>query len=716
MAGTRIVVDGLWRCLCPSVDTPALLRAINGSTATAQPALRRTPRPGAGRRGHRTLSNSAQHGIEPYATVMSAEASVNATKPPYYTHQLRHIHAGATDRIGRLDLMSSRGPNGTIQRPLPPPKSELNDEKALIHLLRAQPPCWSQLQAASTPIIYEALRQLQDSMCGIDKIEAIARFLLEERAEPPTSALCEAVLRANCSKDGSADAVKDVLQLLDDSTIEATPSLYHAALAVLAIHPDYVTRAVILSKMKERWIDVSPDGMISVAIGLLRDGQFERAIEHLDKMTAASTSAGGEAAPPPWLLDVYVYVFLQEGFLDDALKIIDQRVLRESDLVTPNLWFVMLEACCRWSHYEGLVYVWNRAVKSASGRSILTPSDAMALEILNIASQNGDSNLAAAVMQMLAARGTKLGLPHFEAMLDCYCQAGNIGKALQVLCIMNNANIIPEQATTRSLFIRLVESSEASLDDAVDSLFSLKKQYGTIPLAAFNVVIEAMLEYGAKPASDEENGPAGEDSPSTLMALDLYRHVRQLCPSGPNRMTFRLLFGACTNPQHLNFLLCEMQSFGLRPDIAYVNQVVHDNAKYGSLNAAISHVHDLMDAEEIAGTYKFEDTNSALDKELTENAAAVSDTLSEDAEVVFAADSSSSVTLSDHGRPWINRRAATALARRCIEEKDDRINAIAAASRRRGRPMDKILAIARKGPPVKPIIGVPRLIDEDEMA
>ena len=644
---------------------------------------------------------------------MSAEAVGNTSKPPFYTHQLRHLHAGATDRIGRLDLLSIRGPDGTIQRPPLPPKPEFNDEKALVHLLRAEPPCWAQLQAASTSIIYEALRQLQDSMCGIDKIEAIARFLLEERREPPTSALCEAVLRANCSKDGSADAVRDVMRLLDDSVIEATPGLYHAALAVLAVHPDYVARAVILSKMKERWIDVSPDGMISVAIGLLRDGQFERAIEHLDKMTAASTSAGGEAPPPPWLLDIYVYVFLQEGFLDDALKIIDQRVLRESDLVTPNLWFVMLEACCRWSHYEGLVYVWNRAVKSASGRSILTPSDAMALDILNIASQNGDSNLAAAVMQMLAARGTKLSLPHFEAMLDCYCQAGNIGKALQVLCIMNNANIVPEQATTRALFMRLVESSEASLDDAVDSLFSLKKQYGTIPLAAFNVVIEAILEHGVRPAPDEENVLASGDSPGILMALDLYRHVRQLCPNGPNRMTFRLLFRACSDPQHLNFLLCEMQSFGLRADIAYVNQVVHDNAKYGSLNAAIGHVHDLMDAEEIAGTYNVEDASSASDKELAGSEAAVGDTVSEDADVAFAADTSSSVTPSDHRRPWINRRAATALARRCIEDKDDRIHAIAAASRRRGRPMDKILALARNGPPVKPIIDVPRLMDDD---
>ncbi len=40
--------------------------------------------------------------------------------------------------------------------------------------------------------------------------------------------------------------------------------------------------------MKERWLDLSPEGLQSVAAGLLRDGQYELALDRLESMTAAA--------------------------------------------------------------------------------------------------------------------------------------------------------------------------------------------------------------------------------------------------------------------------------------------------------------------------------------------------------------------------------------------------------------------------------------------
>lgn len=527
-------------------------------------------------------------------------------------------------------------------------------------------------------------------------------------------------MRSSCHVNGSAEAVQDMLRALKETNLEGTPSLFHGALSVLAVHPDYLLRNAVLKEMKERWIDLTPDGQQSVALGLLRDGQYERALNLLDEMTEATAATGAEPVPS-WLLDIYVYVLGQEGFLDDALQIVNHRLLREDDTVSLNVWSFLLDCCCRAGHFGGLTYVWNRVVRPG-GNGLVTPSDAMALDVLNMAAQHGDANLAAATMQMLAARGTKLSMPHFEAMLDCYAQAGAIDKALQALCIMNNAGIVPDQGSTRSIFLRLTAAPAAAtaprnpvelkaaqaavaatMESAVAALFDLKRQYGSVPIAAFNVVLESMLEshrqYTATASSmaGPKRAPAvsvSETGTEAEAGLDLYRHVRQLCPAGPNRATFRLLFKACHEPMHLNFLVREMRSFAFRPDMEMINDVVYANATSGSLDQALDYVYELMGEEEIRRVQTGEVAAETTEAETTSTASET-----DSAEV---GRHSTEVDIAAHAeslrrQPWISRRAAAALAKRCIEEEDARIWAVADASRDRGRPMDNILREAMGG-------------------
>ena len=569
---------------------------------------------------------------------------------------------------------------------------------------------------------------------AFNRIQAFARYLLDERREAPTAALYEALVRSNCHINGSADAVQDLLRVLREGDIEGTPSLFHGALSVLAVHPDYVLRNAVLQEMKSRWIELSPDGQVSVALGLLRDGQYERALNLLDNMTEAASHEGAEPVPS-WLLDIYVYVLGQEGFLDDALQIVNHRLLREGDSVSLNVWSFLLDACCRRGHFDGLVYVWNRVVRPNGGNGLITPSDAMALDVLTMAAQHGDANLAAKVMQMLSARGTKLNMAHFEAMLDCYARAGAIDKALQALCIMHNAGIVPDQGSTRSIYLGLVDAAAAgsqegqnsrtrinakaaaattAIDAAITALFDLKKQYGSVPIAAFNVVLEAMLasrrqqhEAGAATVATATSAlsrkvrasAAAEEETDAEAALDLYRHIRQLCPAGPSRATFRLLFRACTDPMHLNFLIREMASFSLRPDMDMIDQVVYENATQGSLDQALQYVFELMgEGEGSRRTSHVEDIKRGSGASEAVNAAHAE---------------------SLRRQPWISRRTAAALAKRCIEEEDERIWVVADASRDRGRPMDTILREAAGGATRRPrpatnAYGVPHAVDITE--
>lgn len=744
MTGTRIVIDGLWRCLCPSVDAPALLRAVNGG-GTAGPTLRRNAHTSRSAHGARTFSRQAQQGCTalPAGTATIAPSSQHSQSrlscreaASYGLSAIRHVHSGATARVGRLGLLSSldnsnasRGTNANENGQRPASSTLEGDHQlqlVVLTLLRSRPPYRRELAAASTTAIYATLRHLQDSPAAFNRINAFAQYLLDERGEPPTAALYEALVRSNCHVNGSADAVQDMLRALKEAKFEGTPSLFHGALSVLAVHPDYILRNAVLREMKERWIDLTPDGQQSVALGLLRDGQYERALNQLDEMTEAASTAGATPVPS-WLLDIYVYVLGQEGFLDDALQIVNHRLLRDADTVSLNIWSFLLDACCRGGHFGGLTYVWNRVVRPG-GNGLVTPSDAMALDVLNMAAQNGDANLAAAVMQMLAARGTKLSMPHFEAMLDCYARAGAIDKALQALCIMNNAGIVPDQGSTRSIFLRLnapaptaprnatelkaaQAAAAATMESAVAALFDLKRQYGSVPVAAFNVVLESMLASHRQQqtkttavAAVAEPGAASETETEAEAGLDLYRHVRQLCPAGPNRATFRLLFRACHDPLHLNFLVREMRAFAFRPDMDMINQVVYANATSGSLDQALQYVFDLMGDESSRRAKSTDAVTSEMDGDGT----------SDTSEANIAAHAESL-----RRQPWISRRTAAALAKRCIEEEDERIWAVADASRERGRPMDNILrevmgGVTRRPKAAHNAYGVPHAVGVDE--
>ncbi len=327
----------------------------------------------------------------------------------------------------------------------------------------------------------------------------------------------------------------------------------------LAVHPDYLTRNSILKEMRERWLDLTPEGMHSVAAGLLRDGQYELALDKLEEMASKGTDV------PSWLFDVFIYTLGQAGFHDEALKIAHHRVLKEGDQISLNIWYFLLDSCSRTLHYCGVKYVWRRMVETR----ILNPSDAMCLNILNTAARHHDAHLASTAMQHISSRGGKLGIHHFEPLLDCYAGANDIGSALQALCIMQNAGIRADRGSTRSIFLSL-KRTPSLVDDALTALSELRTT-SKIPVCALNVVVEGLLEKG-----------------DTETALNLYRHVRRYCPDGPDAATFALL-EKCTDARVLYFLAQEMASFSIRPTPDMYEALILAHSEVGSLDLALQY-------------------------------------------------------------------------------------------------------------------------------
>lgn len=133
-------------------------------------------------------------------------------------------------------------------------------------------------------------------------------------------------------------------------------------LKVLSIHPDYLLRTDILQEMKERWFSLSPEGWHSVVVGLLRDRQFELAMDTLERMHS------DQIRVQPWLYDIFTYQLCELDELDEAFKILKYRIEQDMQEVTPTMWYYMLDAFSAAYHVRSL---FSFIILSNVGNSIM---------------------------------------------------------------------------------------------------------------------------------------------------------------------------------------------------------------------------------------------------------------------------------------------------------------------------------------------------------
>lgn len=513
--GTRIVIDGLWRCLCPSFDASA------SSTILNVPSRVQASRALASRCLFRPLRQQTR----------------SIHRPPN-GDQARRKRSGHV--IRRVDA----------------------DSDSVACLLAAGYP-YRELMTATTPDIYEALDRMKERPTRARAIAAFVQYLVKERGEPPSTALYEYLLLAHSHPHGSMDTVAELLKEMRTTRVQWSFLVYHNLLQVLAVHPNYLERNRVLREMRERWLDITPGGHQDIAIGLLRDGQYELALEKIDEMIRQGIRIS------PWVSDIFIYVFGQAGFVEEALRIVHHRLHAESATISLNIWYFLLDVCSKQLHLDGTRYVWNRAVQLRA----INPSDGMAINVLNTATRHKDPRLATQVIQYLTSRGTKLGVHHFEALIECYSLTTDVQNALQTLCIMAKAGLRPDEGSTRSIFQCL--NTTDLVDQAIQVLGDLRVD-NNVPLAAFNVVLEAALH---KVDFDK--------------ALELYRHVQEICPTGPTLTTFKHLLGKCEEPEVVQFLLSEMDHFKVKRDSEADVRATEIFTLHGDLSTALHYFWDL---------------------------------------------------------------------------------------------------------------------------
>lgn len=304
-------------------------------------------------------------------------------------------------------------------------------------------------------------------------------------------------------------------------------------------------------------MELGDEGKWSVALGLLRDDQPEMALEYWDQMRKDNTEI------PGWVGDIFTYALAMRGSINEAVELFHQRLdMAGGDFsaVPPITWSYLLDECSKSLHYEGTKFIWDEMAQPGT----INPPDGVALNVLNTAAHQGDTGLATAVIEFLSARQVKLGLHHYEPLMESYVRAGDLENAFRVLGIMHDIGIQPDHSSTRPIF-QMLKSSPELADEAVGILGTVEN----LPPAAMNVVLEAVVK-----------------TEGISKTLDVYRKVCDL-HSGPNRQTFVLLLEECNTSEPAVFMVAEMDRFSVRPSRRILDNLIRCFAIDGNLDVAL---------------------------------------------------------------------------------------------------------------------------------
>jgi hypothetical protein len=244
MPVTRIPIDGLWRCLCPSIDSTILFYTsrpfYQEKAGRSQSHSKSSPR-------LRFSTSPSQHLKVRYSKV----GSLRLDKPDRVklhdtpAKGIVHPRAGDGGDLNRNDPPSDE----SLLQPLLPhaprmrtvPIRTRNLEAAAISELQQKPHSTppantDKLNAVPIPHLHDLLRQLVTQEGTYKEVESLVEYLLKHRGEKPALIHYDALIRANADAEfGSAEIVRGLLKEMKKLGIGADSGLYHGVLQVCCL-------------------------------------------------------------------------------------------------------------------------------------------------------------------------------------------------------------------------------------------------------------------------------------------------------------------------------------------------------------------------------------------------------------------------------------------------------------------------------------------------
>ncbi|GES57050.1 pentatricopeptide repeat protein [Aspergillus terreus] len=529
MRQKAFVFDGLWLCLCPSFNSKLLHRpSISIANRRRAHRLVQTPSVWTSRR---CLSGTHRHTPE-------SHSDRSATKPaeslpnhriPLEPNELRRLPKDVDAPADSDDIVPERLP-----RPPPGvPKS---------------------LEGKPTSVLEMKLQELSANEPRILSATQILRILIRDRHVRPEVRHYRALILANSDPErGSPDAVRHLLAEMEENGIPADSGTLHAALQALAVHPDYLLRQNIVHTLRDRWLPLSPAGWHYVVAGLLREHQFELAIDHIAQMERK------DIVVENWLYSLLIYYLCDFGEFDEVVRLMRARVAQGHDM-SLSLWSYVLDVASASVHHEATHYVWRQMVELG----YLHPSYEVCRNVLRVAAGTGDTTLGTSVIRFLVKNDVPLGLEDYEVLAETHVVAGDVYSGFEVLCKMHKAGIALEKSSTAALLKHMIYS-KISPQTAWTYLKELKAARYEIPLRCAQVVI-ALYEHEAlgNPAIVEDG-------------VEFYKQLYGLCPEKADVSVYNSLIGMCRRAKNTDvgmFVVTEMAALGVVPDAATFEHLI----------------------------------------------------------------------------------------------------------------------------------------------
>lgn len=532
------IVDGLWYCLCPSYRPLQLHRSIR-TINTARETSRRC---------------------------LSSASTTASTRVP-----LGERHKHETSYPTHNDFFS-------LPKESPPRN-------------------FKELQSQSIGDLETQLEQ-STSRGRIDtsKTVAILKELLQRHRVTPTTRHYKAYLLTNIDRQhGSAKNVRDLLEEMAKQGITADSATLHAALEVsypcrvwtgesitnsickvLAVHPDYLLRQEVLEALRARWLSLSPVGWHHVIAGLLRENQFELALDRLDQMERKGILL------EQWLHSLLVYKLSDADEFSEALRLIRSRP-NKAKSISSAMWLYLLRAAMQRSHYETVEYVWKNAVDL--GYQGLSVADCR--DVLRFAAEYGNSTLAEAVFRHLSTLQTHLTGYDYGKLVQVYAGNADIKAAFGIVCHMHKHSISIEAEYTQLI----LQSLETQLSDPTvlwNDICGLKKEGFEIPITLANIVIQ---HTGNLLIRDSLSA-----SRAIEIAVSIYKDLFDVCASGAITDTFNNLFSLCHQTHRRDictFFAKEMAALDVTPDQRTLETLVLICLESGNRSSAEKYLADL---------------------------------------------------------------------------------------------------------------------------
>jgi pentatricopeptide repeat protein len=195
---------------------------------------------------------------------------------------------------------------------------------------------------------------------------------------------------------------------------------------------------------------------------------------------------------------------------------------------------------------DGVIQSWTKVVQDLN----MLPDEGVCIGVLHTAARHGLPELAADVLRVLKLMGASWQEYHFAAVIEAFCNAGQMKDAFSTLKVMRSASIQPLSGTVASIFDTISRDADA-LDAAWSLIDEMNKDEEPVDVVLLNVIIQAAVVLG-----------------DLQRAMGLYKVFADY-HAKPTVDTFNLLLSGCVATSHRELgdrILADMKETKVRPD------------------------------------------------------------------------------------------------------------------------------------------------------